>query len=296
MNKKQRILTGIVATALLGSIVMVQPTSIHAATTIKVTVNSSAVAFPDQKPYLDNNRVLIPARFVSVALGGSVDYKNKVVTIKKQDGTKITMKINSAKVSVGGKTVTLDVPAKVVKGRTVVPLRFVSEALGASVDWNQTKSLVSITTGTTTTPTTPTTPTTESGNFKFDPGFTDLAKVLFVNNMKIADGKITFTVPEGSTAGYSTPNGKRTELNPGQTYSYAIGKGAGYLNFKMIIPSKIVKNAPKQSESYMIDLDSSNANGNFSGVNDAIVSGYDSKVSLVTSPLSKVLELASSLK
>lgn len=293
MNKK-RILTGIIATALLGSIVMVQPTSIHAATTIKVTVNSSAVAFPDQKPYLDNNRVLIPARFVSVALGGSVDYKNKVVTIKKQDGTNITMKINSAKVTVGGKTVTLDVPAKVVKGRTVVPLRFVSEALGASVDWNQTKSLVSITTGTTTTPTKPTTPTTESGNFKFDPGFTDLAKWLFVNNMKENDGKVTFTVPSGVVAYHNSTKLKRTDLTTGKEYTYSVGKDAGTLLFNYVDLSKVKDGAAKQSEYYIVYLDPSLRGS--TNLSKAIVVTDDQKLNEKVGTIAEVTALASQLK
>lgn len=294
MKKTNRFITGAIALAMMSTLVAVQAAPVSAATNITVTVNQKAVSFPDTKPYLDNNRVLIPARFVSVALGGTVDYKNKVITIKKADGTTITMKINSAKVNVGGKTVTLDVPAKVVKGRTVVPLRFVSEAMGATVDWNQGKSLVAITTGTVTTPTTPTSPTTEAGNFQFDPGFTDLAKMLFVNNMKESDGKVTFTVPSGIVAYHNTTKLKRTDLVAGQSYTYSVGKDQGTLLFKYVDPSKVKPGAQKQSEYYFIFLDPS-----LRGTKDlskAVVVTDDQKLNEKAGSIAAVTALANQLK
>lgn len=292
MKKINRLITGTMALAMLTTLVAVQATPVSAATAIKVTVNQNAVSFPDTKPYLDNNRVLIPARFVSVALGGKVDYKNKVVTIK-QDGKTIKMKINSSKVTVDNKTVTLDVPAKVVKGRMVVPLRFVSEALGASVDWNQNKSLVAITTGTATspTPTTPTTPT--AGNFKFDPNFTTLAKQLFVNNMKEENGVVSFTVPMGSTATFNTNKGKMSKLVPGQSYSYNVGKDAGYVIFKYVDPSKVVPGAQKQAEFYTLTLDPSLL-GKPNSVK-AIVLVEDSKLKETSGTIDEIILLAKNL-
>lgn len=52
-----------------------------------------------------------------------------------------------AKVSVDGQEVSLDIPAFIDDGRTLVPLRFVTEAMGATVDWDESKHIVSITTG-----------------------------------------------------------------------------------------------------------------------------------------------------
>lgn len=293
MKKNSRLVTGAMALAMLTTFVAVQATPVSAATAIKVTVNQKAVTFPDTKPYLDNNRVLIPARFVSVALGGKVDYKNKIVTIK-QDGKTIIMKINSSKVTVDSKTVTLDVPAKVVKGRMVVPLRFVSEALGASVDWNQNKSLVAITTGNTTpTPTNPTPPTTESGNFKFDPNFTTLAKQLFINNFVEANGKVSFTVPNGATAYYRTAAGNRTDLIVGKEYTYSVGKGEGVLYFKYIDPSKVVPGAAKQAEFYAIFLDASKVG--YKDTSKAIVMVEDSNLKESYGTIEQTINLAQKL-
>lgn len=105
---------------------------------VKVVVNEKAVVFPDQKPFVDNRagRTFVPLRFVSEALGCQVDWDNKTQTaIVEREGTYIEMKIGSDKPLVNGETKTLDAPARVVNQRTMVPLRFVSEALGEYVDW-----------------------------------------------------------------------------------------------------------------------------------------------------------------
>lgn len=253
MKKKISFIT---VTALAAVAVTLQPLPSYAATDIKVTVNQAAVQFPDQRPIMDANRVLIPTRFVAQSLGGNVSYnsKTKMVTIQQGNET-ITLKINSNKVTVGSKVVTLDVPAKVIKGRTMVPLRFVSEAMGATVDWQQARNLVSITTGSVQTNPVPQPPATTDA-FQFDPNFETLGKMLFANNLKEADGKVTFTLPAGAT-GYYSGDSKYQKLTPGQTYSFEVGKGKGYLSISYLDPKKVVKGAQKQDEVYSIFLDAS---------------------------------------
>lgn len=112
---------------------------------VTVTVDSKKVNFPDGKPVMEESRVLIPVRFVSETLGAKVDYKNRTVLIK-QNEKNISMKVNTSIVTTGDKKIFLDVPARLQKGRVYVPLRFVSEALGAQVDWSSKKFLVTITT------------------------------------------------------------------------------------------------------------------------------------------------------
>ncbi len=88
---------------------------------------------------LENNRLMIPLRVVSEQLGAKVnwDQQSKTVTIFK-DHTTVKLTLNSTQVQVNQLTVTLDVPAKLYNGsRTYVPLRFVSQAMGAEVSWNQ---------------------------------------------------------------------------------------------------------------------------------------------------------------
>jgi hypothetical protein len=59
--------------------------------------------------------------------------------------TNIQLTINSKVALVNGKQVTLDVPAQIVKGSTVVPLRFVTEALGCEVGWESKAQIITIT-------------------------------------------------------------------------------------------------------------------------------------------------------
>lgn len=255
MKKKISFIT---VTALAAVAVTLQPLPSYAATDIKVTVNQAAVQFPDQRPIMDANRVLIPTRFVAQSLGGKVGYNSatKTVTIQ-QDSKTITLKLNSSKVTAGGKVVTLDVPAKVIKGRTMVPLRFVSEAMGATVDWQQARNLVAITTGSVQTNPVPQPPATTDA-FQFDPNFETLGKMLFANNLKEADGKVTFTLPAGATGTYFNSKGAMTELTPGKTYSYNVGKGQGFLSIGYVDPNKKTSiHDQKTSEVYSVFLDAS---------------------------------------
>jgi len=101
----------------------------------------------DQAPVIINGRTMVPVRFVSESLGATVDWNQstKEVTIKLSNNT-VVLKIDSTTAIVNGSKVSLDVPATIAKktGRTLVPLRFVSEAFGAIVTWDETKKSVKI--------------------------------------------------------------------------------------------------------------------------------------------------------
>ena len=105
---------------------------------IDVYVNSHQVAFPDQKPFIDTgaNRTYVPLRFVSEALGAEVNWDGaKQTAVVVRGGKTVNMQIGSTEPTVDGKATTIDAPAILMNGRTVVPLRFVSEVLGAQVKW-----------------------------------------------------------------------------------------------------------------------------------------------------------------
>ncbi len=112
--------------------------------TIKVFVNEKRVRFAVQ-PIIQNNRTLVPIREVSEALGAEVKWNQatKTVTLLKDDIT-VTLIIGQSRATRNGQTITLDVPAQVIGGRTLLPLRFISEAFGATVDWNQANRVVTI--------------------------------------------------------------------------------------------------------------------------------------------------------
>ncbi|AEF95032.1 copper amine oxidase-like domain-containing protein [Desulfotomaculum nigrificans CO-1-SRB] len=101
---------------------------------VDVFVNNKQVQFPDQRPFIQDARTYVPLRFVSEALGGDVDWDGKAATVKRK-GKNIVMNIGSTHPTVDGKSVTIDAAAQLVNERTMVPLRFVSEALGAKVEW-----------------------------------------------------------------------------------------------------------------------------------------------------------------
>lgn len=100
----------------------------------------------DVAPVIKNERTMLPARFVAESLGAKVEWNGeaKTVTITK-DETVIVITIGSDKATVNGKDVTLDSPAFIENNRTYTPIRFISENLGAEVEWDGETRKVTIT-------------------------------------------------------------------------------------------------------------------------------------------------------
>lgn len=90
----------------------------------------------DVAPIIRNDRTMLPIRFIAEALGAEVswDGENKIVTITSDD-TEIKITIDKGVAIVNGEEIVLDSPAFIESDRTFLPLRFVSENLGAEVDW-----------------------------------------------------------------------------------------------------------------------------------------------------------------
>ncbi len=113
-------------------------------TEITVKVNGDSVDF-DQAPISSNGRVLVPLRAIFEALGAQVKWDNATRTVTATKGaTNITVVIDNNSPTVNGVSKKLDVPAQIVNGRTLVPVRFISESLGAVVEWNEGTQTVSI--------------------------------------------------------------------------------------------------------------------------------------------------------
>jgi len=116
---------------------------------LSVYVDGNTVEFPDQQPYInEDDRTLVPVRFVSEALGADVGWEGTTQTVSVNQGSKqITLKIGESKATVDGQVVLFDTKAILTdKARTMVPLRFVSEALYAYVEWIESEQSVYITT------------------------------------------------------------------------------------------------------------------------------------------------------
>lgn len=88
-------------------------------------------------PAIVDGRTLVPIRFVSENLGADVSWDEETRTVTMMDGTNvIRLTIDSDEAVVNGRTVKLDVPAMIMDASTMVPIRFVSENLGADVSWD----------------------------------------------------------------------------------------------------------------------------------------------------------------
>ena len=98
-------------------------------------INSGSVLTSGQPLFVENDGTLVPLRTVTEELGADVgwDSSTQTVTAVKGDIT-ITLKIGSNSLTRNGEQKTLDVPAQIVDGRVLVPIRAIAENLGIEVD------------------------------------------------------------------------------------------------------------------------------------------------------------------
>lgn len=115
----------------------------------KVRINGELLAFDDQYPLLETvngeTYTLIPVRGISEALDAEVTWNGGDMTVEiKKDGSDMLLYIDSDTALFDGEEVTLEMPAMIKNGRTMVPLRFVMEAFDVEVDWDQDTRTVEI--------------------------------------------------------------------------------------------------------------------------------------------------------
>jgi len=130
------------ASALAAFLFISQPASAQVA----VEINGNQVNV-QPAPILQDGRVFVPLRGVFEQLGASVVYDNGTITATTGSGAAVELQIGSTQATVNGQTETIDVAPFIVGASTYVPLRFISQALGATVDWDGTNQVVEITTG-----------------------------------------------------------------------------------------------------------------------------------------------------
>ncbi|RXZ82980.1 hypothetical protein EBB07_08715 [Paenibacillaceae bacterium] len=109
---------------------------IGSAWTAQTAAESSPVVISDG--LMKEGRVLVPLRIVSEHLGAAVKWNQqlKTITINKDD-VELILTIGSPKVKINQSELLLDVPAEQKSGLSYVPLRFVSQAFGADIKWDQ---------------------------------------------------------------------------------------------------------------------------------------------------------------
>ncbi len=113
---------------------------------ISVILNGSRLSFT-QPPYVANDVTLVPMRAIFEALNASVDFDaaSRKITATKGE-TVIELVLGQKSAIKNDQTINLDVPADTRNGSTMVPLRFVAEALQAQVDWDNANRTITIST------------------------------------------------------------------------------------------------------------------------------------------------------
>jgi hypothetical protein len=114
---------------------------------VQVFVEGEPVAF-DQPPIIEGGRVLVPLRGIFEKMGATVEWRPTTrMVVAARGNTLVELTIGSRIAQVNERPITFDVPAMILRGRTLVPLRFISESLGARVDWHPAARTVLITMG-----------------------------------------------------------------------------------------------------------------------------------------------------
>lgn len=109
-----------------------------------VILNQKTMQF-EVPPSIENGRTLVPLRAIFEAMGASVEWDESTRTVTSRCGsTTVVLPLGSTSPTVNGQIWKLDVPAKIKNGRTLAPLRFVGEAFGGKVNWDEGNRVITI--------------------------------------------------------------------------------------------------------------------------------------------------------
>lgn len=105
---------------------------------LTVVVDGKTVVFKDAPPQVVVGRTMVPLRGVFEAIGAYVEWDGEHQTITaKRNNEVVEMRLGDKVAKKNGAEILLDALPKVIRGTTMVPLRFVSEALGAKVSFDK---------------------------------------------------------------------------------------------------------------------------------------------------------------
>lgn len=136
---------------------------------ITLYIDGNQVITTVMPPIQFDGAVVVPAREVFSVTGANVEWRPSEQSVYVHNETRlIVLKINSNEAWVDGETKYLDMPAKLINDKVMIPVRFISEALGYTVDWSQTERAIRIET---------TEKNTDSNQFnETNPDYTDTDK------------------------------------------------------------------------------------------------------------------------
>lgn len=111
---------------------------------IKVLYDGEVLRF-DQLPTVIEGRTLVPMKTIFVTFGMTVSYDAPTKTITAKNAAhEIKLTIGNPIATVDGKPVQLDVPPRIISGRTMVPLKFISQSLGLGVEYDAKTRVITI--------------------------------------------------------------------------------------------------------------------------------------------------------
>lgn len=112
---------------------------------IRVKIDGEFLVTPES-PILENGTTLVPLRGIFETLGADVKWNQDTRTVTATTNDRnVELQIGSKKATVNSQSVSISVASKIIDGYTFVPLRFVSESLGAEVQWDGFLKRVTIT-------------------------------------------------------------------------------------------------------------------------------------------------------
>jgi len=142
---KMALSTRSVTAAAVAAVLTASLASAVHAQSVGVTLNGSPLAL-NPAPQTRAGRVFVPLRGIFEGLGASVVYANGTINAQ-GNGHSVSLHIGSTQATVNGQSQALDVAPFIIGASTYVPLRFVSQALGATVNYDGGNHIVAISNG-----------------------------------------------------------------------------------------------------------------------------------------------------
>jgi hypothetical protein len=137
----------LIAISIVAAMAASMGTAALASDDVTVVVNGETIDFTgDQAPVIVDERTLVPFRAVFEKLGAKVEWFDDIQTCEATFGSiTVSLAIGSNTMYVGdGTTVEVDVPAQIMNERTMVPIRVISEGIGATVGWDDATRTVTV--------------------------------------------------------------------------------------------------------------------------------------------------------
>ncbi|MCE5223591.1 hypothetical protein LLG10_05300 [bacterium] len=113
---------------------------------IKINEISSEITL-DGPPFIQSGYTMVPLRFIGEAFGAGIEWNpgyRMIILELEQRGLQIILTVDSPSAYINGKKTTLEIPPVIRSGRTFVPLRFIGETIGCTVEWEAKEQLITL--------------------------------------------------------------------------------------------------------------------------------------------------------